>query len=63
LQKTHTPTTKYKRKIITLEASIPKFKLHWKKKKFEFAAVTTFLKNIIDKNIVCIYERHNTTYF
>jgi len=35
-----------KRKIITLEASIPKFKLHWKNKIFEFAAVTTFFKKI-----------------
>jgi len=59
LQKTHTPTTKYKRKIITLEASIPKFKLHWKKKKFEFAAVTTFLKNIIDK-ILYVYTNDTT---
>lgn len=59
MQKTHTPTTKYKRKIITLEASIPKFKLHWKKKKFEFAAVTTFLKNIIDK-ILYVYTNDTT---
>jgi len=48
-----------KRKIITLEASIPKFKLHWKKK-FEFAAVTTFLKkNIIDK-ILYVYTNDTT---